>query len=94
MKSCEQQARDMLDSMSCVRMRDEEADEWSAPEDMSAGELVELANLIAERSRLRKWLSEALDGWAGCLESISFYTGKESTEDAARIDELRSKATP
>ncbi len=53
--TAEQRARDLLDSMCCVFYNgsDRECDpEVREPRDMSAGELVELANLIAERDKL------------------------------------------
>jgi len=46
MESCEQQARNILEAMSS-------ANEWTDPQRLTSGDVVELANLIAENRRLR-----------------------------------------
>ena len=52
MSSCEQQARDMLDRMSC-------ANYWIDPQRLSAADVVELANLIADNERLAAELEDS-----------------------------------
>jgi len=56
--TAEQQARDLLSSMGCVLLSDEATDEWAPPENMSAGELVELANLIRDGRRKDRRIAE------------------------------------
>jgi hypothetical protein len=59
--TAEQQARDLLERMDCVLMEGEDeagVEWWREPKDMSAGELVELANLIADGRRKDKRIAE------------------------------------
>lgn len=76
-KSAEQQARDLLDEM-----------EIEGAQNFSAGELVELANLIGERNQLAREV-DRLRTWDGLMELLDEHWPDDifpTTDDTDRRD--------
>lgn len=82
----EQYARDLLELMEMVRLDHngrggEYEPSWTEPRDLSAGDVGELAGLIAERNRLRVLLGQACDA----LHECGGQWGPDAWEAARRI---------
>lgn len=77
--SCEQQARDMIERMSS-------AVQWSDPQRLTASDVVELANLIAEVTRLRRQLTAVGSGddFSHRLKTLTLLT--KIAIEAGRLD--------
>ncbi len=107
MKTAEQKARDMLTAMECVSAPEDDGGgepTWREPKDFSASELVELANLIAQHSFMRRTLAKIAEsntcqrhiaiGWCVTNEEKRAWCGPCRAWDATREIDRRCSHLP
>jgi len=76
-ESCEQKARDMLERLSG-------ATHYTDPQRLTAGDVVELAQLFAEIKQLKQALQRIVDDWPYRSE----YSLKEAVKALGVIDDI------